>query len=89
MGHPTPDLFKSNLNEFLSDFDGFQRIYTDGSKAVVETAMSGPTLLVKHLPKNSSIFSAEAQRILLALSIIQFSAHDEFLIPSEYKESKT
>jgi hypothetical protein len=78
-----PDLFKSKLNVLLADFDGFQRIYTDGSKAgpaVAAAAMSGPKLLVKRLTNNSSIFSAEARGILLALSIIEFAARDEFLI---------
>jgi ribonuclease HI len=78
-----PDIFKSTLNQILADFDGFQRIYTDGSKAgaaVAAAAMSGPKLLVKRLPNSSSIFSAEARGILLALSIIEFSARDEFLI---------
>jgi len=77
------DLFKLNLNELLADFDSFQRIYTDGSKvgaAVAAAAMSGPTLLVNRLPNGSSIFSAEARGILLALSIMESSAHDEFLI---------
>ena len=78
-----PDLFKLKLNELLADFDSFQRIYTDGSKvgaAVAAAAMTGPTLLVNRLPNSSSILSAEARGILLALSIIESSAHDEFLI---------
>ena len=78
-----PDPFKLNLNELLADFDSFQRIYADGSKvgtAVAAAAMSGPTLLVNRLPNGSSIFSTEARGILLALSIIESAAHDEFLI---------
>ena len=31
-----PDVFKLKLNEILADSDGFQRTYTDGSKAWVE-----------------------------------------------------
>ena len=78
-----PDIFKSKLNEILADFDGYQRIYTDGSKdgaAVAAAAISGPKLLVKRLPNHSSIFSAEARGILLALSIIESSACKDFLI---------
>jgi len=56
-----------------ADFDGFRWIYTDvfeGDAAVAAAAMSGPKLLVKHLPNISSVFSAEARGILLAPSII-------------------
>jgi kelch-like protein 2/3 len=82
----SPDLFKSELNEILADFDDFKRIYTDGSKAgaaVAAAAVSGSSLMVKRLPDNSSIFSAEARAILLALSIIESSVGDRFLILSD------
>ena len=62
-----------NWSSLPADFDGFQWIYTDvfeAGAAVAAAAMSGPKLLVKHLPNISSIFSAEARGILLAPSII-------------------
>jgi len=82
----TPEIFQSKVNEILATYDGFQRIYTDGSKAgtaVSAAAISGPRLSLKRLPDNSSIFSAEARAILLSLNIVRFSANDRFLILSD------
>ena len=79
-----PVLLKSKLNVILfNDFNGLWRFYTDGSKAgaaVAAAAMSDLKLSVKHLPNNSSIFSAVAHGILLALSIIEFLTFDRFFI---------
>jgi hypothetical protein len=48
------DVFWSRLNEVLSTFDGFSRIYTDGSKeegACAAAAVTEYAVLVKHLPR--------------------------------------
>ncbi len=77
------DVFKSKLNEIFSCFEGYSRIYTDGSKAgaaVGAAAISGPRLLVKRLTDNSSIFSAESHGILLALSMVGMSTNHDFIV---------
>jgi len=64
------------LNELLSQYDGCTRIFTDGSKsgeAVGSAAIVVSGLCMKRLPNNSSIFSAEARVILLALDMIHRS----------------
>ena len=81
-----PEVFKSKVNEILVSYDGYLRIYTDGSKAgtaVAAAAISGPRLLIKRLPNGSSIFSAEARAILLALNIADMSANERILILSD------
>jgi len=81
-----PELFKSKLNQILCDFDGFTRVYTDGSKdgsAVASAALCGSRVLLKRLPNNSSIFSAEARAILLALDGIELSSNDRFLLMTD------
>ncbi len=45
-----PEVFRSKVNEILEYFDGYQRIYTDGSKAgtaVASAAISGARLSLK------------------------------------------
>jgi kelch-like protein 2/3 len=81
-----PEVFKSKVSEILINFEGYQRIYTDGSKAdtaVASAAISGARLSIKRLPDSSSIFSAEARAILLALNIVDMSANKRFLILSD------
>ncbi|TAF74532.1 MAG: hypothetical protein EAZ52_08330, partial [Alphaproteobacteria bacterium] len=39
----SPDLFKSSLNELLEGFNGFDRIYTDGSKSGAAVAAAAIT----------------------------------------------
>lgn len=76
-------MFHSKLNEILSHFDGYTRLYTDGSKdgpSVAAAAICGTRILIKRLPNHSSIFSAEARAILLALGAIELSNNDRFLI---------
>jgi kelch-like protein 2/3 len=78
-----PYIFHSKLDEILSVFDGYTRLYTDGSKdgpAVASAAVSGTRVFVKRLPNHSSIFSAEAHAILLALNVMEQSAVDRFVL---------
>ena len=59
----SPTLYKAKLNELLSDYDGFTRIFTDGSKigeAAGAAAILAPHLSNKRLPNHSSIIKAEA-----------------------------
>jgi hypothetical protein len=68
-------VFHTGLNQILSNFDGFTRLYTDGSKdgpSVAAAAICGTRIIIKRLPNHSSIFSAEARAILLALETIEF-----------------
>jgi hypothetical protein len=69
-GDIPPDIFRSKLAELLSAFDGYERIYTDGSKdgeAVAAAAVSRYGTLVKRLTDHACVFSAEARAVLLAL----------------------
>jgi hypothetical protein len=53
-----------------------------GSKqgsAVASAAVSGDKILVKRLPNNASIFSAESSAILLALDVISQTSNAKFL----------
>jgi hypothetical protein len=52
-----PDLFHSKLNEILTYFTLFQRIYIDGSKAsAADAAMSNPKLPVNQLSTKQFIY---------------------------------
>ena len=60
--------------------------FTDGSKqgcAVAAAAVMQNKVLAKRLPDHASIFSAEAQAIMLALDIIKQSPNQRFLILSD------
>jgi len=61
----SPTVFQSKFNELLSQYDDYTRIFTDGfriGEAVGSAAIVASRLCKKHLPNNSSIFSAEARR---------------------------
>ena len=62
---------KSVLSEVLSIFDGYLGIYTDRSDdtEVAAAAVNGNKTVFWRQPYDASIFSAEAQAILLALDI--------------------
>ena len=67
-------------------YQGCENIFTDGSKqgsAVASAALSGDKILVKRLPNNASIFSAEASAILLAPDMISQTSNLKFLILSD------
>lgn len=81
-----PHLFQSKFSEQLTKFVGYVRIYTDGSKdgaAVAAAAVTANKVLKKRLPDHASIFSAEAQAILLSLDIADQSGSDKILILSD------
>ena len=50
-------MYRAKCNEFLPEFDGYLRIFTDGSKtgkAVAAAAILAPRVCIKRLPDNSS-----------------------------------
>ena len=81
-----PVILKSQFYSYLSnDVDSFH-IYTDGSKdngSVAAAAVCTGKTLSCRLPSTSSIFSAEAVAILLALDIIESANHKSFKIFSD------
>jgi ribonuclease HI len=82
-----PDLYLSVYHELISEkYEDYTKIFTDGSKqknAVAAAAVVVNKVLVKRLPDHASIFSAEAQAILLALNIISQSSNQHSPIPSD------
>jgi ribonuclease HI len=67
-------------------YQGYQQIFTDGLKhcsAVSAAAVTEGKVLALRLPDHSSIFSAEARAVLLALKIIEQSPNKCFLILSD------
>jgi len=70
------------VNELLSQCDGYTRIFTVG-ETVGSAAIVVSRLCKKRLPNNSSIFSAEARGILLALYGIHMSTGSQLLFLSE------
>jgi ribonuclease HI len=81
-----PDHYLSCYKELVLTYEGYKKIFTDGSKqggAVSAAAVAEWKVLVKRLPDHASIFSAEAIGILLALNIIEQSPGRHFLIISD------
>jgi kelch-like protein 2/3 len=76
-----PCSFKIGLWVLLSQYDGFTRIFTDGSKAgetVGAAAIVASRVHNKRLPNNASIFSAEACGILLALDMVRHLQEENY-----------
>ena len=72
--------------EFIQDKKDYALLFTDGSKdttGVSSAAVSGTTTLTCRLPNDSSIFTAEAQAIILALKLIEESNNHKFYIISD------
>jgi hypothetical protein len=83
----SPDLYLSLYMKLVSEnYAGYHKIWTDGSKQriCVSAAVSHDKVMVKRLPNHSSIFSAKAIAILLALDIISQSTEQGFLIVSDF-----
>jgi ribonuclease HI len=83
----SPDLYLSLYIQLVSEnYEGYNKIFTDGLKqgiCVSAAEVSHDKVLVKLLPNHTSIFSAEAIAILLALDIISQSTKQKFLILSD------
>jgi len=81
-----PELHKQYFNELLGQYLNFTHIYTDGSKEgphVAAAMVYKRTSVQCRLPDNSSIFSAEAKAILLALAFIESFHSSKFIIFSD------
>ena len=57
-----PEIYRSRFHELCSHYDGFCRLYTDGSKIsdqVASAAVARNSTKTVHLPDKASIFRAE------------------------------
>jgi ribonuclease HI len=81
-----PTILKMYFNKYLfNNLDSFH-IYTDGSKdpnGTASAAVSKNRRFICRLPSEASVFSAEAQAIILALDIIDLTNHPKFIIFSD------
>ena len=78
----TPHVSQSSLNELVSHYDGYTRIFTNGSQigdAVGATAIVGSQVSKKRVPNGSSIFSAEARELPMALDMVRQSSDRQLL----------
>ena len=81
-----PDVYQSKFNELSSQYVGYTRVFTDGSKigeAVGAAGIVESRVSLKRLPNNASIFSAEARGLLLALDLISKPAGGRFIFLSD------
>ena len=82
-----PDLLKQDFHELQLNYADYQHIYTDGSK---DKERVGCAVLRENdhqtmrIPDGSSIFTAEAKAIDLALDLVDnCNSHDKFIIFSD------
>ena len=82
-----PDLLKQDFHELLLNYADYQHIYTDGSK---DKEKVGCAVLRENdhqtmrIPDGSSIFTAEAKAIDLALDLVDnCNSHDKFIVFSD------
>jgi hypothetical protein len=78
-----PELFKSKFHEILKAFDDYEHIYTDPSKDGSAVAAAALSRLGTRLPDDASIFSGEAQTILLALDMAEQAGCEQVLIMAD------
>ncbi|MES9994020.1 MAG: reverse transcriptase domain-containing protein, partial [Candidatus Thiodiazotropha sp.] len=81
-----PDFLQSEFLRIKSNFPNHTTIYTDGSKQEDKVACSAVSSLFTdtiRLPNGSSIFSAEAKAIDLALNQISVQENNRFIIFSD------
>ena len=81
-----PLIIQQHFNEIKSNYSDYSTVYTDGSKdddKVAAAAVHGDEAKTECLPSQSSIFTAEARAILLALKIITESNKSKFIICSD------
>jgi ribonuclease HI len=82
-----PDILRQHFYQLLSGYAEFIRIYTDGSKEGVKVAAAmvhkRDVVVQCRLPDHSSIFSAEAKAILLALEFVELQRSDRFVVFSD------
>ena len=82
----SPLVFQTEFGRLRDRFADFTFVYTDGSKEAekVGAAVALPNgEATSRLPDNSSIFSAEAKALLLALDYVQSTRQQKFMICSD------
>jgi ribonuclease HI len=82
----SPDVYLCLCRELISMYQGYQQIFTDGSKhrnALSAAAVTEGKVLALRLPDHSSIFSGEARVVLLGSKIIEQSPNKCFLLSSD------
>ena len=82
----SPEVLKQHFFGLLETYRDFVPIYTDGSKEgdqVAAAMVQRQTSVKSRLPAHSSIFSAEAKAILLALNFIEDHDSNRFVIFSD------
>jgi len=85
-----PEIYRSRFYELCSQYDGFCRLYTDGSKIgdqVASAAVARNYTKMAHLPDKASIFRAELCAISLAMDFIRHSKDSRYIIFSDSKSS--
>ena len=79
-------IIQQHFAEIKSCYPDYSTIYTDGSKdedKVASAAVFGERVETRRLPSASSVFTAEAQAILLAMKIVASSDEHKFIICSD------
>jgi len=85
-----PEIYRSRFHELCSYYDGFYRLYTDGSKIgdqVVSAAVARNSTKTVRLPDRASIFRVELYAITLAMDFIRHSKDIKFIVFSDSKSS--
>ena len=84
-----PSVFVSDFCQLReAEFSGFEEIFTDGSKdgdRVAAAAITPEAIYTSRLHGKASIFTAELRAIDLALTYINLSTRDKFVIFSDSK----
>ena len=81
-----PLIIQQHFAEIKSNYPDYSTVYTDGSKdgdRVASAALFGDRVSTLRLPSSSSIFTAEARAIILALKFIAASDKSKFIICSD------
>ena len=86
----TSDIFLSKFREILPKYDGYCKIYTDGSKCNERTAAAFHSPFGTRsfrISDSASIFTAEIQALRSALNFIRISWMSKFVIFSDSKSA--
>ena len=82
-----PHILKDDFRKLQSKYKNYQQIYTDGSKEDLKVGcavISGNRCNMQRIPDDSSIFTAEAKALDLALDFIRTcDANNKFIIFSD------
>jgi len=85
-----PEIYRSRFHELCSYYDGFRRLYADGSKIgdqVASAVVARNSTKTVRLPDRASIFTAEIYAITLAMDFIRHSKDTKFIVFSDSKSS--